>query len=82
MAAQNDRFIDYHGILELYYDNILELYLCYEDKEAIMVLDLTVLQLYVYTYMEYTKDLTEKEQQLLAEHYSEPLTNRFVSFYP
>jgi hypothetical protein len=81
MATKVDRSIDYHSIIEQYYHSIHELYLCYEDRKPVLILDLTVSQLHLHFYAEFINELTGNEQKLLAEYYDQALlTNQFVVF--
>jgi hypothetical protein len=60
---------------------IIEGYLSHNDKNPVMLLDVTESKIYAYPYEEFRKELNERGQALLTEQYSQALReDQFVIF--
>ena len=69
-ARTKDKYL---GIIEMHYLLILEIYLLYEKKKPVMLLDVTEGKIYAYPYKEFKKELNVGGQVSLTKQYDEAL---------
>jgi hypothetical protein len=61
--------------------NILKIYRLYEKKKPIMLFDIQEERIYVYPYIEFRDDLSERSRLSLTEQYEEAIKeNKLVVF--
>ena len=67
-ARTKDKYL---GVIEIHYPLILEIYLLYEKKKPVMLLDVTEGKIYAYPYKEFKKELNVRGQESLTKQYNE-----------
>jgi hypothetical protein len=78
LERPKDKYLD---TIETHYMRILEIYLCYEEKQPVMLFDVTEGKLYAYPYKEFKKELNVCGRELLTKQYNEAHRgNQFVIF--
>jgi Rhodopirellula transposase DDE domain len=71
----------YLGVIKIHYLLILEIYLLYEKKKPVMLLDVTEGKIYAYPYKKFKKELNESGRMSLTKQYDDALRgDQFVIF--
>ena len=55
--------------------DILTIYEAYRDKKPVMLFDIQEQRIYVYPYLEFKNDLSERSQRLLQDQYEQAMTD-------
>ena len=71
----------YYDLILENYDNILKLYLEFEEKRSVMLYDVLEERIYAYPYADYKNTLSMRSQETLKEQYEKAIQNGdFVVF--
>jgi hypothetical protein len=65
----------YWDVVQSLMQNILTIYEQYREKKPVMLFDMQENQIYVYPYLEFKNDLSERSQRSLQEQYEQAITD-------
>ena len=63
------------AIAALSHPNILTIYEVYREKKPVMLFDMQEQRIYVYPYLDFKHDLSERSQRLLQDQYEQAMTD-------
>jgi hypothetical protein len=61
----------YWDVVQSLMQNILTIYEAYRDKKPVMLFDMQEHRIYVYPYLEFKNDVSERSQRLLQDQYEQ-----------
>jgi hypothetical protein len=64
----------YWDVVQSLMQDILTIYERYQDKKPVMLFDMQANRIYVYPYLEFKNDLSERSQRLLQDQYERAMT--------
>ena len=65
----------YWDVVQSLMQDILTIYEAYRDKKPVMLFDMQEQRIYVYPYLEFKNDLSERSQRLLQDQYAQAMTD-------
>ena len=65
----------YWDVVQSLMQNILTIYEQYREKKPVMLFDMQEHRIYVYPYMDFKNDLSEKSQRSLQDQYEQAMTD-------
>jgi hypothetical protein len=65
----------YWEVVQSLRQNILSVYEQYREKKPVMLFDMQEQRIYVYPYLEFKNDLSERSQRSLQEQYAQAMTD-------
>ena len=65
----------YWDIVQSLMQDILGIYAQYREKKPVMLFDMQEQRIYVYPYLEFKNDLSERSQCLLQDQYEQAMTD-------
>jgi hypothetical protein len=65
----------YWDIVQSLMQDILTIYEQYREKKPVMLFDIQEHRIYVYPYLEFKNDLSERSQRLLEDQYEQAMTD-------
>ena len=65
----------YWDVVQSLMQNILTIYEQYREKKPVMLFDMQEQRIYVYPYLEFKNDLSERSQRSLQEQYEQAITD-------
>ena len=65
----------YWEVVQSLMQNILTIYEQYREKKPVMLFDMQEQRIYVYPYLEFKHDLSERSQRLLQDQYEQAMTD-------
>ena len=65
----------YWDVVQSLMQNILTIYEAYRDKKPVMLFDMQEHRIYVYPYLEFKNDLSERSQRLLQDQYEQAMAD-------
>ena len=65
----------YWDVVQSLMQNILTFCEAYRDKKPVMLFDMQEHRIYVYPYLEFKNDLSERSQRLLHDQYEQAMTD-------
>jgi len=63
----------YWDVVQSLMQNILSIYEQYREKKPVMLFDMQANRIYVYPYLEFKNDLSERSQRLLQDQYEQAI---------
>ena len=63
----------YWDVVQSLMQNILTIYEAYRDKKPVMLFDMQEHRIYVYPYLDFKHDLSERSQRLLQDQYEQAM---------
>ena len=71
----------YWEVVQSLMQDILTIYEQYREKKPVMLFDMQEHRIYVYPYLEFKNDLSERSQRLLQDQYEQAMTgDKIVMF--
>ena len=71
----------YWDVVQSLMQDILSIYEQYREKKPVMLFDMQEHRIYVYPYLEFKNDLSERSQRLLQDQYEQAMTgDKIVMF--
>jgi hypothetical protein len=65
----------YWDVVQSLMQNILTIYEQYREKKPVMLFDMQEHRIYVYPYLDFKHDLSERSQRLLQDQYEQAMTD-------
>jgi hypothetical protein len=65
----------YWDVVQSLMQNILTIYEVYREKKPVMLFDMQEQRIYVYPYLDFKHDLSERSQRLLQDQYEQAMTD-------
>jgi hypothetical protein len=65
----------YWDVVQSLMQNILTIYEVYREKKPVMLFDMQEQRIYVYPYLDFKHDLSERSQRLLQDQYEKAMTD-------
>jgi hypothetical protein len=65
----------YWDVVQSLMRNILTIYEVYREKKPVMLFDIQEQRIYVYPYLDFKHDLSERSQRLLQDQYEKAMTD-------
>ena len=65
----------YWKVVQALMQNILTIYEQYREKKPVMLFDMQEQRIYVYPYLDFKNDLSERSQRLLQDQYEQTMAN-------
>ncbi len=65
----------YWDVVQSLMQNILTIYEVYREKKPVMLFDMQEQRIYVYPYLDFKHDLSERSQRLLRDQYEQAMTD-------
>ena len=65
----------YWDVVQSLMQNILTIYEMYREKKPVMLFDMQEQRIYVYPYLDFKHDLSERSQRLLQDQYEQAMTD-------
>ena len=65
----------YWDVVQSLMQNILTIYEQYREKKPVMLFDMQEQRIYVYPYLDFKNDLSERSQRLLQDQYEQTMAN-------
>src|SRR5262245_28234640 len=65
----------YWDVVQPLMQNILSIYEAHRDKKPVMLFDMQEQRIYVYPYLDFKNDLSERSQRLLQDQYEQAMTD-------
>jgi hypothetical protein len=65
----------YWDVVQSLMQDILRIYAQYREKKPVMLFDIQEHRIYVYPYLEFKNDLSERSQRLLQEQYEQAMVD-------
>jgi len=65
----------YWDVVQSLMRNILTIYEVYREKKPVMLFDIQEQRIYVYPYLDFKHDLSERSQRLLRDQYEQAMTD-------
>lgn len=64
---------EYCKLAEPYEENVINLYMHFQEKRPVMLVDLQEKRIYAYPYLEYLATLSPRSQTMLKDQYAESI---------
>ena len=68
----------YWDVVQALMQNILTIYEQYREKKPVMLFDMQEQRIYVYPYLDFKHDLSERSQRLLQDQYEQAIADDII----